>query len=998
MARRINAPGIEVNEVDRSQYEETVDNSTVGTATLVLGFADKGDDYSVRWINTLNTFQRTYGTPQTEAERYFYNTVAEVLDGGGTCYAAKLPYYNDSLDRFVYTSFSVSPSAQYLLTKDSVLNQELVTFKPPFGQPVSASIRDMVFFPHRVRTYEDSVINPQNNKAFKDKTFHVKAMDDLFQHVSDRLNLKERYSDLSDIDMTALLKVFGQLFTFDREFDVDWLARNMMIAEVIDEVLGFDGTEADITSHGKAFLVTERWNHYCQDANPQRYIGYVQRIQNALRDEFGRDATADGIVAEFEKDMTVDDYVAYYNDLVSVVGSMNIYGLKISLPDWFDESRKYVDMTDLDDSLTSYATVVPDANPSSDETMTYDFYDRLLVKETRVPLNKVYVVDKTRGKYGQDEFGNEVVGIVPVLVSPANALFYQEQIQKRDGLLGVYNVVSKVRNSYRKGSGDVFSEAVDAFDQQDTQVTSRKDGTTVQFVGLGDYLGSEDVVTVNDYTVSQNAAEHFPTLRFVNGRLDRQYLGQIGLVVYRMYRDAANDGKLSFQAVEAFVGSLDRFATDTQTGRRTFIDDVVNGGSDYVSLFSNANIGEGKDTDPIGLKNASTWVVSNQVACSMGFYGRDTRKNIHVSESILNAVQKVFDRSEDRNTLDIDIMVDGGVSNIAQFIASTQRFVRDPDTDKTTDEEVWNQVQRYGKYDLDDEASGLFKLESQSDCAVWRRVIQKFDEFCKSVRKDCMFIADCPRPFCLEGNQKVVRRTRPGNTVRKTILPKVKAIAGAINSSYSAGYLAWTWSLDRSSGSYMWLPPSVKALGAYLYTDNAGAFWDAPAGLSRGRMSNTLDIAFNPTNDEAGTLYQNSWNYAVSYPLDGVVLEGQRTFQRDKTALDRVNVRRLMLGLEKNVRNFCKYYVYEGNTQFNRQRLTDAIDRYLGQVRANDGISQYVVVCDERNNSSDTVDNNELHVAVAVRPVKAIEFIVLSFIATNQSVDVQEAISSELGA
>lgn len=93
-------------------------------------------------------------------------------------------------------------------------------------------------------------------------------MDDLFQYVGDRLNLKERYSELADIDMTALLKVFGQLFTFDRDFDANGFARNMMTTNVIDDVLGFDGTEADITSHGKIFLVTERWDHYYQDGHP----------------------------------------------------------------------------------------------------------------------------------------------------------------------------------------------------------------------------------------------------------------------------------------------------------------------------------------------------------------------------------------------------------------------------------------------------------------------------------------------------------------------------------------------------------------------------------------------------------------------------------------------------------------------------------------------------------------------------------------------------------
>ena len=260
-----------------------------------------------------------------------------------------------------------------------------------------------------------------------------------------------------------------------------------------------------------------------------------------------------------------------------------------------------------------------------------------------------------------------------------------------------------------------------------------------------------------------------------------------------------------------------------------------------------------------------------------------------------------------------------------------------------------------------------------------------------------MFIADGPRPFCIEGNSKIIRRTQPENTIKNAIIPKMKYISGVINSSYSTGYLNWFWSLDHSTGEYMWMPPSIKAVGVYLYTDNNGAYWDAPAGLNRGRIKGTLDVAFNPTNEEAGQIYVNSWNYAISYPLDGIILEGQRTFQRDKTALDRVNVRRLMLGLEKNVRNFCKYFNYEGNTEFHRRRMTDTIERYLEQVRANDGISQYIVVCDERNNNAQTIENNELHISIAVRPIKTIEFIVLNFIATNQSVDVDEAIAMELG-
>ena len=104
MARTINAPGIEINEIDRSAYD-AVDNSMVGTLGLVLGFADKGEDYQVKWVNSLGTFEKMYGTPETEAERYLYNAVGEIVNAGGIATVGKLPYYNNVLDKFAYTEY-----------------------------------------------------------------------------------------------------------------------------------------------------------------------------------------------------------------------------------------------------------------------------------------------------------------------------------------------------------------------------------------------------------------------------------------------------------------------------------------------------------------------------------------------------------------------------------------------------------------------------------------------------------------------------------------------------------------------------------------------------------------------------------------------------------------------------------------------------------------------------------------------------------------------------
>jgi hypothetical protein len=127
----------------------------------------------------------------------------------------------------------------------------------------------------------------------------------------------------------------------------------------------------------------------------------------------------------------------------------------------------------------------------------------------------------------------------------------------------------------------------------------------------------------------------------------------------------------------------------------------------------------------------------------------------------------------------------------------------------------------------------------------------------------------------------------------------------------------------------------------------------APAGLRRGVLgSDVIDIAFNPTNDEAGKIYINNWNYAISYPLGGIVLEGQKTFQKDKTAFDRINVRRLFLGLEKTVRYLAKYFTYEGITDYLMQRFRDTMTPIFEDVKTKEGLKEYVIICDSRNNNT----------------------------------------------
>ena len=251
------------------------------------------------------------------------------------------------------------------------------------------------------------------------------------------------------------------------------------------------------------------------------------------------------------------------------------------------------------------------------------------------------------------------------------------------------------------------------------------------------------------------------------------------------------------------------------------------------------------------------------------------------------------------------------------------------------------------------------------------------------------------RPLCLVGNEKIVRKSAPRNTIENTLVPKIRYMLSP-NSSYSAGYCNWFMCVDDTSQSYFWCPPSIKAVGVYLYTDRYSNVWDAPAGDNRGKIAGAYDIAFNPTVEEAQSFYEQQWNYAMSYPIAGIVLEGQKTFQTDRTALDRVNVRRLCLGIKKGIKEIARWFKYEGITPLLLTRFRDQLNEFLQKVQLNNGISEYFIKLDEDNNTVETIERNEIHASIAIRPVKTAEFIIINAIVVNQSADLEEVTQSVL--
>jgi phage tail sheath protein FI len=298
-------------------------------------------------------------------------------------------------------------------------------------------------------------------------------------------------------------------------------------------------------------------------------------------------------------------------------------------------------------------------------------------------------------------------------------------------------------------------------------------------------------------------------------------------------------------------------------------------------------------------------------------------------------------------------------------------------------------------FDPVNDTDDTFENLTAANTEMWRQVCYKMIDLASKVRKDCMVILNTPRSLVLEGNQKVLRPSRPSRTFSNTIGQKLYLFTG-LNSSYAALYTNWFKIIDDFTGQPCWIPESIKAAGVYCRTDKMANMWDAPAGLNRGVLSGVVDIAFNPSTKEADQLYIKSLNYAVKYPLDGYVIEGQKTTQVKPSAFDRVNVRRLFLRLERMVYQVSRYFVYEPNNIFTRRRFVSTITPIFKSIKANGGLYDFLIVCDESNNTPEVIDNNELRCAILLKPVRTAEFILVDFVATRTDANFREVLDEIL--
>ena len=210
-----------------------------------------------------------------------------------------------------------------------------------------------------------------------------------------------------------------------------------------------------------------------------------------------------------------------------------------------------------------------------------------------------------------------------------------------------------------------------------------------------------------------------------------------------------------------------------------------------------------------------------------------------------------------------------------------------------------------------------------------------------------------------------------------------------INSSYGACYYPWVRIQDTISGQSLWSPPSVAAMGALSRTDRVAAPWFAPAGFARGGLSEgaagipVLDVSRRLTSDDRDDLYEANINPIAQFPAEGIVIYGQKTLQTTASALDRINVRRLLVHVKREISRIAATMIFEQNTQATWNRFLGSAEPLLRSIQARFGLEDFRLVLDESTTTADMIDRNIIYAKCLLKPTRSVEFFAIDFVVTN---------------
>ncbi len=250
-----------------------------------------------------------------------------------------------------------------------------------------------------------------------------------------------------------------------------------------------------------------------------------------------------------------------------------------------------------------------------------------------------------------------------------------------------------------------------------------------------------------------------------------------------------------------------------------------------------------------------------------------------------------------------------------------------------------------------------------------------------TTRKDC--VAFVSPPIALTDGTTAISAATAGTIVANTVVANMNSSYVVVDSTAVKVY-------DKYTDSYRFINASGHMAGLCANTDRVADAWFSPAGEQRGQLLGVTKLGFNPNKTDRDTLYKAAVNPLVSFPGRGTMLFGDKTSQFRASAFDRINVRRLFIVLEKAVSTASKSMLFEFNDEFTRANFRNMVEPFLRDVKGRRGITDFLVVCDETNNTGNIIDSNQFVADIFIKPARSINFIKLNFVATRTGVEFSE--------
>lgn len=249
-----------------------------------------------------------------------------------------------------------------------------------------------------------------------------------------------------------------------------------------------------------------------------------------------------------------------------------------------------------------------------------------------------------------------------------------------------------------------------------------------------------------------------------------------------------------------------------------------------------------------------------------------------------------------------------------------------------------------------------------------------------SSRKDCLAFVSPYRNFVSLSST---------SAQKEAILEYFSLLPSTSYAVFDSGY---KYIYDRFNDTYRFVPCCGDVAGLCVQTSLTSEDWFSPAGLNRGNLKSAIKLAYTPSKEDRDQLYINRINPITAFPGQGIVLFGDKTALATPSAFDRINVRRLFLAIQKRIGAVAKNVLFELNDETTRSTFFSVVNSYMGEVQAKRGVTDYLVVCDETNNTPDVIDRNEFVAEIYVKPTRSINYITITFVATRTGVSFAEVV------